>query len=103
MVAEGQHLRGVAPGRDFQAERADVRAAKPGDTVDGKLVYAQNCAACHGTNGEGGKGRKLVGSAALQNEQALRGVILNGGTAMPGFPQLQGAQLDALVKFMQGW
>ncbi|MFT4035300.1 MAG: proline--tRNA ligase [Patulibacter sp.] len=31
----GEHLRGVQPGRDFQARRVDVRAAKLGDTVDG--------------------------------------------------------------------
>lgn len=108
----GQYREGLAALHKYQALAPDGREAddlivefqaKTGDTVDGKLVYAQNCAACHGAQGEGGKGRKLVGSAALQNEQALRGVILNGGTAMPGFPQLQGAQLDALVKFMQGW
>ncbi len=29
------HLRGVAPGRDFTPDVADVRAAKVGDTVDG--------------------------------------------------------------------
>ncbi|MBO9532088.1 MAG: proline--tRNA ligase [Solirubrobacteraceae bacterium] len=34
----GVHLRGVQPGRDFQARRVDVRAAKAGDTVDGKPV-----------------------------------------------------------------
>ncbi len=32
------HLRGVQPGRDFEARRADVRAAKAGDTVDGKPI-----------------------------------------------------------------
>ncbi len=33
-----EHLRGVQPGRDFQARRADVRAAKVGDTVDGTPI-----------------------------------------------------------------
>jgi prolyl-tRNA synthetase len=32
------HLRGVEPGRDFQFERADVRAVVEGDTVDGKAI-----------------------------------------------------------------
>jgi prolyl-tRNA synthetase len=34
----GQHLRGVQPGRDFEARRVDVRAAKVGDTVNGTAI-----------------------------------------------------------------
>jgi prolyl-tRNA synthetase len=33
-----EHLRGVEPGRDFQFERADVRAVLPGDTIDGRTI-----------------------------------------------------------------
>lgn len=33
-----EHLRGVQHGRDYTARRADVRAAKPEDTVDGKPI-----------------------------------------------------------------
>jgi prolyl-tRNA synthetase len=32
------HLRGVEPGRDFQYERADVRAVVPGDKVNGAAI-----------------------------------------------------------------
>jgi len=42
MVAGGNepdiHLRGVEPGRDFEARWADVRQVEPGDTVDGAPV-----------------------------------------------------------------
>lgn len=76
--------------------------AKVGGTVDGQLVYAQNCAGCHGQKGEGGAGPKLVGSPALRNEAALRQIVLKGATGMPAFPQLEGKQLDALVKTLQG-
>ena len=76
--------------------------AKVGGQVDGQLVFAQNCAACHGQKGEGGTGPKLVGSPALKNETALRQIVLNGAAGMPAFPQLEGKQLDALVKTMQG-
>lgn len=76
--------------------------AKVGGTVDGKLVYAQNCAACHGPNGEGGTAPKLAGSPALRNEAALRQIVLNGAAGMPAFPQLEGKQLDALVKTLGG-
>lgn len=33
-----EHLRGVAPGRDFAFDTADVRAAKLGDTIDGQPI-----------------------------------------------------------------
>ncbi|RJF72046.1 cytochrome c [Deinococcus cavernae] len=108
----GQYREGLAALQQYQALAPDGHEAddlivefqgKLGAAVDGKLVYAQNCAACHGAQGEGGTGRKLVGSPALRSEPALRSVILNGGAGMPAFPQLQGASLDALVKFMQGW
>lgn len=108
----GQYKEGLAALEKYQALDPNGHQAddlmvefqgKLGASVDGKLVYAQNCAACHGANGEGGKGRKLVGSTALRNEQALRGIILNGGTGMPAFPQLEGAQLQTLVKFLEGW
>jgi prolyl-tRNA synthetase len=32
------HLRGVEPGRDFVAERGDVRSVEVGDTVDGQAI-----------------------------------------------------------------
>jgi prolyl-tRNA synthetase len=32
------HLRGVAPGRDFKFEEADIRRVEPGDRVDGKEI-----------------------------------------------------------------
>lgn len=108
----GQYREGLAALQKYQTLAPDSHEAddlivefqaKTGESVDGQLVFAQNCAACHGANGQGGTGRKLVGSTALQNEQALRGVILNGGTGMPGFPQLEGAPLDALVNFLEGW
>ena len=76
--------------------------AKVGGTVDGALVFAQNCASCHGQKGAGGAGPKLIGSPALRNETALRQIVLHGAAGMPAFPQLGGKQLDALVKTLQG-
>jgi prolyl-tRNA synthetase len=36
--APDAHLRGVAPGRDFQFERADVRSVVAGDTIGGNTI-----------------------------------------------------------------
>ncbi|MDO9353072.1 MAG: proline--tRNA ligase, partial [Solirubrobacteraceae bacterium] len=36
--AVDEHLRGVQPGRDFEARRADVRKSLPTDTIDGQPI-----------------------------------------------------------------
>lgn len=108
----GQYQEGLKVLKNYQALAPDSHEAddlivefqqKTGTAISGKLVYAQNCAACHGAAGEGGKGPKLVGAPALKDEKALRNKILAGGMAMPAFPQLEGKQLDALIKELQGW
>lgn len=74
-----------------------------GAAVSGALVYAQNCAACHGPQLQGGTGPKLLGAPALQSAEALRARILAGGVGMPAFPQLRGQPLNALVTYLQGF
>jgi prolyl-tRNA synthetase len=36
------HLRGVAPGRDFEFDEADIRNVEPGDTVDGREIRIES-------------------------------------------------------------
>jgi quinoprotein glucose dehydrogenase len=43
----------------------------------------------------------LTGIAARLSEADMRGVIRNGRTTMPGFPQLAGEDLDALVSYLR--
>lgn len=74
---------------------------RSGQKVTGALVYSQNCAACHGKNGEGGTAQKILGSAALHNNEALTNLILNGTMSMPAFPQLKGQQLSALLEHLK--
>lgn len=105
----GEYAQGLTVLKNYQALAPQSHEAddlileyqgKVGAALDGQLVFAQNCAACHGANLEGGKGPKLLGSPALQNETALRAIVLNGATGMPAFPELRGAPLDALVKYL---
>ena len=74
------------------------------DIEVGSRLYAQNCALCHGPNGD------LVAAVNLRtgqfrrflSDEDLRQVITSGVSAagMPGFP-LQPAELDGLVAFIR--
>ena len=70
-------------------------------------LYGENCAGCHGKNGDNGSATNLANPLyqALIDDASLRDVIANGekGTLMPGFSVKSGgsltdAQIDAIVR-----
>lgn len=64
-----------------------LRADTPGQLNQGKQVYSQRCAGCHGSEGAGGAGPSLKGKFKHGNTHAeVRKVIEVGipGTMMPG-------------------
>jgi cytochrome c oxidase cbb3-type subunit 3 len=73
----------------------------------GKLLYERNCAACHGSDGDGGVGVPLSLESFLSSvpDQYLQRTIRHGrpGRVMPAFPNLSDAQVDALVAYMRAW
>jgi mono/diheme cytochrome c family protein len=84
------------------------------DAVTGfATLYSQNCAACHGANGQNGPAIDLANPEyqALVDDATLRKWISAGmpGTEMPAFAQSQGgmltdAQVNALIAGMrQQW
>jgi cytochrome c oxidase cbb3-type subunit 3 len=93
---------GVPPGQP----RADSIARAPNDVVEFELLYAENCAGCHGANGRGGPAIALADPVylAIIDERSLRATIADGvrGTSMAAFAQRAGGmltekQIDALV------
>src|SRR5579875_3572062 len=90
---------------------------KPGDEVPRPeavmsfdKLYGQNCAGCHGADGQNGAATNLANPEyeALVDDATLRNVIANGekGTLMPGFGQGSGggltdAQINAIVSGMR--
>ncbi len=83
------------------------RPVLPKDVTDFNLLYAQNCAGCHGANGKNGAAQPLNDPAylAIVPENTLHDVVANGrqGTLMPAFARSQGGplypnQVDIVVR-----
>jgi cytochrome c oxidase cbb3-type subunit 3 len=73
--------------------------------ANGSLLYHQNCAVCHGENGDGGVGipLNLPAFLAVASDDYLRTTIRKGrpGRVMPAFPGLSDAQVDAIVAYLR--
>lgn len=96
------------PARIEADEIADHSAA----VAAGGDLYGENCAACHGDNGEGGAGPGLNSSELLKttSDKALFNLTLTGvpGTIMPAWGQIFGGpftdeQIQQMVTFIRAW
>jgi cytochrome c oxidase cbb3-type subunit III len=83
---------------------------RPTQVVDFAALYGENCAACHGANGQNGPAMDLANPEyqALVDDASLRTWISAGmpGTEMPAFAQSAGgmltdAQVSALIAGMR--
>lgn len=100
LTAGCEHAPGYPPGP----------IARPSQISDFATLYSQNCAACHGVNGENGPSIDLSNPEyqALVDDATLRKWISGGmpGTEMPAFARSQGgmltdAQVNALISGMR--
>ncbi len=77
----------------------------------GARLYAENCAVCHGPNGEGRVGATLAKDwPSIRPDLTVRAIITDGvpNTAMPAWGQANGgplseAEIDALMVFILSW
>ena len=92
--------------------RLDPEVVPPDQVLDFNILYAQNCAGCHGSSGNGGATIALRDPVflAIADDAAIRRATANGirGTAMPAFAQSAGGmltdkQIDALVRGIRSW
>jgi cytochrome c oxidase cbb3-type subunit III len=83
---------------------------RPADVTDFAALYGENCAACHGANGQNGPAIDLANPEyqALVDDATLRKWISGGmpGTEMPAFAESAGgmltdAQVNALISGMR--
>lgn len=81
------------PGRPTK----DSEDPAPSQISDFRTLYAENCAACHGTDGRGGAAVALADPVylAVVDESSMRKVVASGvrGTSMPAFAQSAGGML----------
>jgi cytochrome c oxidase cbb3-type subunit III len=80
-----------AKGHEVSTDNLPPYSAALGDVERGDSIFAQDCAGCHGSDGEGGKGKagSVVDAAylSLVSDQYLRTVVIAGRPelGMPGF------------------
>jgi mono/diheme cytochrome c family protein len=99
-TACGSH--GTAPERPT----VDSPVIPPSKILDASVLYARNCAGCHGRNGKGGAAIALGDPVylAIADDATITRVTAGGvpGTSMPAFAQHSGglltdSQIDAIV------
>ena len=97
-----------APGRPA----INSQVLRPNKIVDFNTLYQQNCAGCHGAQGEGGAAVGLASQVylAVADDAAIRRAAAEGvpGTAMPAFAQRSGGmltdeQINAIVTGIRRW
>lgn len=106
------HVRGFAA-LPFEGD-AKARRWLDGDTAQGKRLYGEVCASCHGASGEGKEGPALNNKVFLElaTDTYLLKTIQIGrrGTSMSGFAQgstaqrtLTEAEIVSVIAFMRSW
>jgi len=53
------------------------------DTSRGAVVFATNCALCHGASGQGGIGPSLIGESSRKDANAVAAIVKNPSGQMP--------------------
>jgi mono/diheme cytochrome c family protein len=90
-----------------EAERTDEGSRTSEDEVDGRQLFANNCAGCHGRAGKGtGAGPNLGSRLAGQSDAAdrrtrIRHQIISGSKRMPAFSNFKDGELRALVDYVE--
>jgi len=91
-----------------------IRPAQPLASAEvialGAQVYSENCASCHGDQGQG---HAFVEQApALDNSEhawhhpdgQIQDLIINGGSIMPAFGnKLGNEEIEAVIRYFQTW
>ena len=86
-------------------------ASAQGDPVaQGARLYADNCAVCHGPQGEGRVGARLKDFPSISPQAFVKATVASGvtGSKMPAWSKARGgpltdAEIDAIAAFVATW
>jgi len=94
-VAEQQGVAAAA------AEAASQTWSEADLMAQGESVYNTNCAGCHQTDGTGGYGPAIKGSAVALGDDASEhlDIVINGKNGMPAFKMMGDADLAAVITY----
>ena len=81
-----------------------VTTGTAADTSRGAVVFATNCAACHGASGQGGIGPALKGESARKDAGAVGAFVKNPAPGMPKlYPGLlSDGDVSAVAAYVEG-
>src|SRR5207302_10857444 len=92
----------ISPGRPGK----ESEVIPPNEVTDFNLLYAQNCAGCHGADGKGGAAIALANHVflAIADNAAIRRTVADGvrATPMPAFAQSAGVMLTRKQSYALG-
>ena len=72
-------------GSDGPPAKPPFEVVQSGKPADGRDVFADSCAGCHGDDGGGGSGPALAGRGEYTNADVVVEQIRDGGGGMPAF------------------
>lgn len=86
-------------------------AVAQGDPIQqGAVLYAENCAVCHGAQGEGRVGARLQDFPSINPKAFVKATVADGvpGSRMPAWSRARGgplseAEIDAIAAFIATW
>ncbi|MET0028487.1 MAG: cytochrome c [Candidatus Thiodiazotropha sp.] len=81
---------------------SDVNDYKPGGGLDGKAMFSQACASCHGESGNGKFGFLLKIAGTDESTEEIVGKIANGGSIMPAFPNISHDEAQSIALYLKG-
>ena len=107
--SEGAAPATASPTEEPEAKSGDTPQAATASGDVSNQTFDTICIACHNLSGEQKVGPGLAGlfdreelpSGKPVNDENLTEWIHTGGGAMPGFPNIEGEQLDELLAFLK--
>jgi glucose dehydrogenase len=93
-----------APGatKEMQSDAAQPAPKAHEEDPAGAMIYARRCAVCHGDQRQGNAPAfpSLVGLGSRMTSPQVADMVHNGKGRMPGQPAVEGAEMEALLKYL---